>query len=281
MSASPAKKTKTQSKMMVTDEVVIEISNMNKWFGHFHVLRDIDLIVNKGERIVICGPSGSGKSTLIRCINRLVEPTNGSAILNEVNLTKLSSRALRKSRRKMGMIFQEYALVERLTVMENVLSGRLGYVGFWKSFLRRFPKKDVNEAFRLLDRVGLLEMADKRADELSGGQRQRVGICRALIQDPDLLLVDEPTASLDPKTSRQIMRLINELCQERGLTAIINIHDVLLAQMFSQRIVGLALGNIVYDGSPEGLTPEVLTKIYGEEDWSATIEKVDDEDEEV
>ena len=157
----------------------------------------------------------------------------------------------------------------------------MGYVGFWKSFLRRFPKKDVNEAFRLLDRVGLLEMADKRADELSGGQRQRVGICRALIQDPDLLLVDEPTASLDPKTSRQIMRLINELCQERGLTAIINIHDVLLAQMFSQRIVGLALGNIVYDGSPEGLTPEVLTKIYGEEDWSATIEKVDDEDEEV
>ena len=233
------------------------------------------------QKIVVCGPSGSGKSTLIRCINRLVEPTNGSAILNEVNLTKLSSRALRKSRRKMGMIFQEYALVERLTVMENVLSGRLGYVGFWKSFLRRFPKKDVNEAFRLLDRVGLLEMADKRADELSGGQRQRVGICRALIQDPDLLLVDEPTASLDPKTSRQIMRLINELCQERGLTAIINIHDVLLAQMFSQRIVGLALGNIVYDGSPEGLTPEVLTKIYGEEDWSATIEKVDDEDEEV
>ena len=231
--------------------------------------------------LALIGPSGAGKSTLIRCINRLVEPTNGSAILNEVNLTKLSSRALRKSRRKMGMIFQEYALVERLTVMENVLSGRLGYVGFWKSFLRRFPKKDVNEAFRLLDRVGLLEMADKRADELSGGQRQRVGICRALIQDPDLLLVDEPTASLDPKTSRQIMRLINELCQERGLTAIINIHDVLLAQMFSQRIVGLALGNIVYDGSPEGLTPEVLTKIYGEEDWSATIEKVYDDEEAV
>ena len=260
---------------------IIELKKVNKWFDKFQVLKDIDLEVAPQEKIVICGPSGSGKSTLIRCINRLVEPTNGSAILNEVNLTKLSSRALRKSRRKMGMIFQEYALVERLTVMENVLSGRLGYVGFWKSFLRRFPKKDVNEAFRLLDRVGLLEMADKRADELSGGQRQRVGICRALIQDPDLLLVDEPTASLDPKTSRQIMRLINELCQERGLTAIINIHDVLLAQMFSQRIVGLALGNIVYDGSPEGLTPEVLTKIYGEEDWSATIEKVDDEDEEV
>jgi len=261
---------------------MLKLENLTKKYNTGDLaLQGIDLSIPNGQVLALIGPSGAGKSTLIRCINRLVEPTNGSAILNEVNLTKLSSRALRKSRRKMGMIFQEYALVERLTVMENVLSGRLGYVGFWKSFLRRFPKKDVNEAFRLLDRVGLLEMADKRADELSGGQRQRVGICRALIQDPDLLLVDEPTASLDPKTSRQIMRLINELCQERGLTAIINIHDVLLAQMFSQRIVGLALGNIVYDGSPEGLTPEVLTKIYGEEDWSATIEKVDDEDEEV
>ena len=260
---------------------MLKLENLTKKYNTGDLaLQGIDLSIPNGQVLALIGPSGAGKSTLIRCINRLVEPTNGSAILNEVNLTKLSSRALRKSRRKMGMIFQEYALVERLTVMENVLSGRLGYVGFWKSFLRRFPKKDVNEAFRLLDRVGLLEMADKRADELSGGQRQRVGICRALIQDPDLLLVDEPTASLDPKTSRQIMRLINELCQERGLTAIINIHDVLLAQMFSQRIVGLALGNIVYDGSPEGLTPEVLTKIYGEEDWSATIEKVDDEDEE-
>ena len=261
---------------------MLKLENLTKRYNTGDLaLQGIDLSIPNGQVLALIGPSGAGKSTLIRCINRLVEPTNGSAILNEVNLTKLSSRALRKSRRKMGMIFQEYALVERLTVMENVLSGRLGYVGFWKSFLRRFPKKDVNEAFRLLDRVGLLEMADKRADELSGGQRQRVGICRALIQDPDLLLVDEPTASLDPKTSRQIMRLINELCQERGLTAIINIHDVLLAQMFSQRIVGLALGNIVYDGIPEGLTPEVLTKIYGEEDWSATIEKVDDEDEEV
>ena len=261
---------------------MLKLENLTKRYNTGDLaLQGIDLSIPNGQVLALIGPSGAGKSTLIRCINRLVEPTNGSAILNEVNLTKLSSRALRKSRRKMGMIFQEYALVERLTVMENVLSGRLGYVGFWKSFLRRFPKNDVNEAFRLLDRVGLLEMADKRADELSGGQRQRVGICRALIQDPDLLLVDEPTASLDPKTSRQIMRLINELCQERGLTAIINIHDVLLAQMFSQRIVGLALGNIVYDGSPEGLTPEVLTKIYGEEDWSATIEKVDDEDEEV
>ena len=261
---------------------MLELENLTKRYNTGDLaLQGIDLEIPNGQVLALIGPSGAGKSTLIRCINRLVEPTNGSAVLNKVNLTKLSSRALRKSRRKMGMIFQEYALVERLTVMENVLSGRLGYVGFWKSFFRKFPKKDMNEAFRLLDRVGLLEMADKRADELSGGQRQRVGICRALIQDPDLLLVDEPTASLDPKTSRQIMRLINELCQERGLTAIINIHDVLLAQMFSQRVVGLALGKIVYDGNPEGLTPEVLTKIYGEEDWSATIEKVEDEDEEI
>ena len=243
-------------------------------------LNQVDLEIPDAQVLALIGPSGAGKSTLIRCVNRLVEPTSGSATLNDTNLTKLSSRALRKSRRKMGMIFQEYALVERLTVMENVLSGRLGYVGFWRSYFRKFPKNDIKEAFRLLDRVGLLEMADKRADELSGGQRQRVGICRALIQDPDLLLVDEPTASLDPKTSRQIMRLINELCSERGLTAIINIHDVLLAQMFAQRIVGLANGEVVYDGKPEGLTPEVLTQIYGEEDWTATIEKVDEEDEE-
>ena len=243
-------------------------------------LNQVDLQIPDAQVLALIGPSGAGKSTLIRCVNRLVEPTSGSATLNDINLTKLSSRGLRKSRRKMGMIFQEYALVERLTVMENVLSGRLGYVGFWRSYFRKFPKDDIKEAFRLLDRVGLLEMADKRADELSGGQRQRVGICRALIQDPDLLLVDEPTASLDPKTSRQIMRLINELCSERGLTAIINIHDVLLAQMFAQRIVGLANGEVVYDGKPEGLTPEVLTQIYGEEDWTATIEKVDEEDEE-
>lgn len=241
-------------------------------------LKGVDLEIPDGQVIALIGPSGAGKSTLIRCVNRLVEPTKGKVYLGDLELTGLSSGALRKARRKMGMIFQEYALVERLTVMENVLSGRLGYVSFLASWTRKFPKKDIREAYRLLDRVGLMHMADKRADELSGGQRQRVGICRALIQDPELLLVDEPTASLDPKTSRQIMRLINELCAERGLAAIINIHDVLLAQMYSQRIVGLELGSIVYDGPPDGLTPEVLTRIYGEEDWEATIEKVDEEE---
>ncbi len=240
-------------------------------------LKSVSLEVPKGQVLALIGPSGAGKSTLIRCINRLVEPTGGKVWLDDLELTALGSAALRRARRRMGMIFQEYALVERLTVMENVLSGRLGYVGFWRSFFRRFPQSDVDEAYRLLDRVGLLHMADKRADELSGGQRQRVGICRALIQDPALLLVDEPTASLDPKTSRQIMRLIVELCRERGLAAIINIHDVALAQMFCQRIVGLQLGSLVFDGGPEDLTPDMLTRIYGEEDWEATIDKVEDE----
>ncbi|MGI9385526.1 MAG: phosphonate ABC transporter ATP-binding protein [Methyloligellaceae bacterium] len=242
-------------------------------------LKNVELEVPDGQVMALIGPSGAGKSTLIRCINRLVEPTSGQIFLNEDELTALSQRQLRRARRRMGMIFQEYALVERLSVMENVLSGRLGYVSFWRSWFRRFPQSDIDEAFRLLERVDLAHMVDKRADELSGGQRQRVGICRALIQDPELLLVDEPTASLDPKTSRQIMRLIRELCEERRLAAIINIHDVLLAQMFAKRIVGLKLGEIVYDGPPEGLTPEVLTEIYGEEDWSATIRKVDEEDE--
>lgn len=243
-------------------------------------LKGIDLEVPTGQVMALIGPSGAGKSTLIRCVNRLVEPTSGSVYLNDLELTGLGARELRRARRRMGMIFQEYALVERLTVMENVLSGRLGYVSFWRSYFRRFPQNDIDEAFRLLERVGLDHMVDKRADELSGGQRQRVGIARALIQGPEVLLVDEPTASLDPKTSRQIMRLICELCEERQLAAVINIHDVLLAQMFARRVVGLQLGEIVYDGPAEGLGSDDLTRIYGEEDWSATIRKVD-EDEEV
>ena len=243
-------------------------------------LKGIDFDVPDGQVMALIGPSGAGKSTVIRCINRLVEPTAGTVTLNDTLITGLGRGELRRARRRMGMIFQEYALVERLTVMENVLTGRLGYVGFWRSWFRRFPQPDIDEAFRLLARVGLDGMADKRADALSGGQRQRVGVCRALIQDPDLLLVDEPTASLDPKTSRQIMRLIKELCAERGLAAIINIHDVMLAQMFSERIVGLRLGEIVYDGPPAGLTAETLTRIYGEEDWSATIRKADADEEE-
>ncbi len=238
-------------------------------------LSDISLTVPDGQVMALIGPSGAGKSTLIRCINRLVEPTSGQIWVGEQEITQLSPRALRQVRRKVGMIFQEYALVERLSVMENVLSGQLGYVGFWQSWLRRFPQPVVDEAFRLLSRVGLPDFPDKRADALSGGQRQRVGIARALLQNPDLLLVDEPTASLDPKTARQIMRLIMELAGERGLAVIINIHDVPLAQMFAQRIVGLRAGQVVYDGQPDGLTSEVLTDIYGVEDWSTEADAAD------
>jgi phosphonate transport system ATP-binding protein len=233
-------------------------------------LNGVSLEVGRGQVVALIGPSGAGKSTLIRCINRLVEPTQGRVLLGAENLTTLPRGALRRARRRMGMIFQEYALIERLTVMENVLSGQLGYVSFWRSLVRRFPQPAVTEAFRLLDRVGLAGYEDKRADALSGGQRQRVGIARALLQNPQILLIDEPTASLDPKTSRQIMRLITELCAERGLAAIINSHDVPLALMFAPRIIGLRQGEIVYDGSAEELTPARLTEIYGEEDWTAT-----------
>jgi phosphonate transport system ATP-binding protein len=240
-------------------------------------LNGVDLTIPAGEVIGLIGPSGAGKSTLIRCINRLVEPTSGRVFLGGDEVTGTGRRELRRMRRRMGMIFQEYALVERLTVMENVLSGRLGYVPFWRSFLRRFPPEDVRNAFATLDRVGLIDHVDKRADALSGGQRQRVGIARALQQNPDVLLIDEPTASLDPKTSRQIMRLIGEVCAERSLAAVVNIHDVALAQMFLKRIVGLRAGAIVYDGPADGLTPEVLTRIYGEEDWTASATQEDDD----
>jgi phosphonate transport system ATP-binding protein len=261
-----------------SDEMLLQLKGLTKRYPTGDVaLVSVDLSVPRGQVMALIGPSGAGKSTLIRCVNRLVEPTSGTVLLDGAELTRLGINQLRRERRRMGMIFQEYALVERLTVMENVLSGRLGYVGFWASWFRRFPRKDIEEAFRLLDRVGLAHMADKRADALSGGQRQRVGIVRALMQDPQLLLVDEPTASLDPKTSRQIMRLIVELCNERGLAAIINIHDVALAQQFAERIVGLRAGRIVFDGVADALGAEQLTAIYGEEDWSQTIRRAEDE----
>ena len=247
----------------------LRIENLVKRYERtgYDALKSISFTITEGQIVALIGPSGAGKSTLIRCVNRLVEPTSGKVMWGDTDVIGLNTDELRRARRKIGMIFQEFALVDRLSVMENVLSGRLGYVNFWQSLTRDFPQKDVDEAFRLLDRVGLTEFADKRADKLSGGQRQRVGIARALMQDPDLLLVDEPTASLDPKTSRQIMRLISELCRERKLTAVINIHDVPLAKMFAERVIGLKAGAVVFDGPSEQLAGEVLTRIYGEEDW--------------
>jgi len=248
---------------------VLELNALSKTYKTGdRALTDISFSVPAGQVVGLIGPSGAGKSSLIRCINRLVEPTAGSIRLGDTELTTLKGRALRKARRRIGMIFQEYALVERLTVMENVLSGRLGYVSGWRSFLRRYPQADIDQAFGLLDRVGLGDHYNKRADELSGGQRQRVGIARALEQNPELLLVDEPTASLDPKTSRQIMRLIQSVCREMNLPAIINIHDVVLAQNFADRIIGLQAGQVVFDGLPSELSHQALTRIYGAEDWA-------------
>ncbi|MFW5988272.1 MAG: phosphonate ABC transporter ATP-binding protein [bacterium] len=248
---------------------MLKISNLHKKYqGGDIALQDVDLEIQQGEIAAVIGPSGAGKSTLIRCINRLVDSTSGKIYLNNTEINSLDKKELKQNRRRMGMIFQEFALVERLTVMENVLSGRLGYVSSWRAWLRRFPQKDINKAYQLLSRLGLKEHVNKRADQLSGGQRQRVGIARALIQDPKILLVDEPTASLDPKTSRNIMDLITDMAKERNLSALINIHDVMLAQEYVNRIIGMRNGKIVFDDVPEKLNKKTLTTIYGKEDWN-------------
>ncbi len=235
------------------------------------VLRDIDLHIEGTGLTAIIGPSGTGKSTLIRCINRLVNPSAGEIWLNvggqRLDMAQLRGAALRRSRRHIGMVFQEYNLVERLSVMENLLTGRLGYVSAWNAWRRKFPAADVARAMELLETVGLADFANQRADALSGGQRQRVGIARALMQQPSVLLADEPTSSLDPKTSVEILQLLREQGLRGGIPVIVNIHDVELARRFADRVVGMSGGLIVYDGPPDGLTPNRLQKIYGGEGW--------------
>jgi len=226
------------------------------------VLKGLHFDLNSDDFLAIIGPSGAGKSTLIRCINRLVDPTAGDVIFNGINITQLNQRELRKVRRQMGMIFQEFNLVERMSVMDNVLSGRLGYTGTLRSLLRMYPKSDIKKALDILERVGLSDFVDKRADELSGGQRQRVGIARALIQDPKLLLVDEPTSSLDPKISREVMGMIRKMSKEEGVPVLCNIHDVNLALEFSNRVIGLQDGVKMFDGPAKSVDKKVLEGIY-------------------
>jgi phosphonate transport system ATP-binding protein len=249
---------------------MLSVRNLSKSYVQGKpVLRNITVDIAPRGVTAIIGPSGTGKSTLIRCINRLVEPTEGQIVLDGQDITHLRGQPLREARRKLGMVFQEYNLVERLTVMENLLTGRLGYTSAWHAFLRKFDQKDIDHAFTLLEQVGLANFANTRADALSGGQRQRVGISRALMQDPALLLADEPTSSLDPKTSVEIMQLMCGLAEQNSIPVMINMHDVELAKRFAQRILGMSGGGIVYDGPPAGLDEEMLKKIYGGENWLA------------
>ncbi|MFO1328967.1 MAG: phosphonate ABC transporter ATP-binding protein [Rubrivivax sp.] len=231
------------------------------------VLSGVTLDVGGSGLTAVIGASGTGKSTLLRCINRLVEPSAGQILFGGRDIVPLKGRALREARRQIGMVFQEYNLVERLTVMENLLSGRLGYVPVWKAWARRFPAADIERAFALLDQVGLAERVHQRADALSGGQRQRVGIARALMQQPRLLLADEPTSSLDPRTAVEIMELMRALGREHGIPVIVNLHDVELARRFADRVVGLAGGGVVFDGPAAALDDAVLTRIYGGSSW--------------
>ncbi len=231
------------------------------------ILKCVSLTIEGRGMTAIIGPSGTGKSTLVRCINRLVDPSAGEIIFMGQDLAKLRGSALRQARRRIGMVFQEYNLVERLTVIENVLTGRLGYLPLWRVWLRKFEPADIDNAFQLLDAVGLGELANIRADQLSGGQRQRVGIARALMQDPDLVLADEPTSSLDPKTSVEIMELLAKRTGERDIPSVVNIHNVGLAKRYADRIVGMSKGEVVFDGPPRALEDSHLLAIYGGEGW--------------
>ena len=229
------------------------------------VLKGISFEVGATDFVAIIGPSGAGKSTLIRCVNRLVDTTSGQVLFGGEDLLKLDETAMRRQRRNIGMIFQEFNLIDRLSVIDNVLTGRLGYMSNWRSLFRLYTRDDIGKAVALLDRVGLIDHMDKRADALSGGQRQRVGIARALIQAPRLLLVDEPTSALDPKISREVMGMIRGIAREFNVPVLCNIHDVDLALEFCDRVIGLQDGIKKFDGPPSSVDKAALADIYAME----------------
>lgn len=247
---------------------LLSINNLTKIYSkETKALDGISVDFYPGEFVVVIGPSGAGKSTFIRCINRLVEPTSGGVLFDEVPLEKLSSRSLRKQRAKIGMVFQHYNLVGRTNVIKNVLHGQLSNTPIYKSAFGLFKEEDKREAVALLKKVGLEDHMYKRADALSGGQMQRVGICRAILQRPKLLLADEPIASLDPLSANIVMQQLRDISTERQLTCIVNLHQVDFARQFATRIVGIKGGKIVFDGPPIKLTDDIVNEIYkGRED---------------
>lgn len=234
-----------------------------------YALQGLDLNVAAGECIAILGLSGSGKSTLIRCINGLVRPTSGTIRYDGQDITGLSDKEMRRIRKDIGMIFQEFHLIERLSVLENVLVGRFGQTSTLKALLGRFQPDEIQQALNALDRVGLGAFSQRRARDLSGGQKQRVAIARALLQEPRLILCDEPVSSLDPITANSVLSLLAEINRRDGITLLINLHDVQLAKRFASRIIGLAHGRLVFDGEPEDVDDAVLQRIYGAVDEAA------------
>ncbi len=245
----------------------LQFDNLTKVYerGQVVALKNVSFSVDKGEFLVIIGLSGSGKSTLLRCINRLIEPTSGHIFVDEVDVTRLSSARMRRVRRKIGMIFQHFNLIHRSTVLTNVLSGRLGYMPVWRSLLGLFTRADKEAAMSNLVRVGLGDKAYARADELSGGQQQRVGIARALMQEPDLLLTDEPVSALDPATSHSVMQYLEVMNKEDGVTVLASLHFLSLARRYGTRIIALRNGELMFDGSPSEIDEAKFKEIYGED----------------
>ena len=231
--------------------------------GGVHALKDVDLEVGEGEFVVVVGLSGAGKSTLVRAVNGLVPLTSGNLEVNGVDVTGLSRRQMRSLRADVGMIFQSFNLVNRTTVLNNVLMGRLHRVSTWRTLLGLYPKDDVEIAMQALERVEIVEKAYVRASNLSGGQRQRVGIARALAQQPQVILADEPVASLDPPTSHVVMRDLQRINRELGITTIVNLHFLDLATAYADRIIGLRAGSVVFDGSGSAADATVFENIYG------------------